>query len=294
METMTAGETNMRAAGAAQAQEQGKGNWQGISGSILKLLAVITMLLDHIGAVVVIRILTSRGLMDTIRSADPEALGSWFATLDNYQVYMIYTALRAIGRIAFPIYCFMLVEGLQKTRNVWKYALRLGIFALVSEIPFDLAFNGTILEFGYQNVFFTLFIGLLTMIALEKATERTWAADNRRADLALKLLLAGVISAAGMVCAALLRPDYSWRGIACILVMYFLRKRKWSQLIAGYIAFVLILGEITAFPAFLALAFYRGRKGIGLKYFFYGFYPVHLLVLYLVCILLGIAGYPAL
>lgn len=247
--------------------------WQGVSASTLKLFAVITMLIDHIAAVVVIRMLQANGSQDML---------------------VTYNVMRQIGRIAFPIYCFMLVEGLAHTRNQWKYAARLGGFALLSEIPFDLAFHGEVLEYSYQNVFFTLVIGLLTMIVIEEIETRTHGEKNTAGRWPFKQILVVITCAAGMGLAYLLRTDYGPRGVACILIMYFLRKRRWLELVAGYIAFVVLLQEIAALPAFLALAFYHGRKGFDAKVFFYGFYPVHLLLLYLVYVLLGLAAYPAL
>lgn len=249
--------------------ESAQNGWRGISASTLKLFAVVTMLIDHIAAAVLVRMLR--------------------AGAAGYEVYTIYSAMRQIGRIAFPIYCFLLVEGAERTSNRWKYAARLGAFALLSEIPFDLAFSSSVLEFGYQNVFFTLFLGLVTIMALG-SLERLWA---ERTSKLLEAVLAAGIACAGMGLAALLRTDYDWRGVACILLMYFLRKNRVLELIGGYAAFVALLGEVAALPAFLALACYRGRKGFSCKSFFYGFYPVHLLLLYLTCVLLGIAGYHA-
>jgi hypothetical protein len=246
--------------------------WKGISGSALKMLAVVTMLVDHIAAAVLVRIMYAGG---------------------DFSLYEIYFAMRQIGRIAFPIYCFMLVEGMEHTKNKWKYAGRLGALALLSEIPFDLAFSSKVLEFGYQNVFFTLVIGLLTVMAVSEIEKRSWLAGNAVADRSLRTAAVVLVSAAGMGLAAFLRTDYGWCGIACILVLYFLRGRRWLELAAGYLAFVVLLGEVAALPAFLALALYRGRKGFSCKAFFYGFYPVHLLLLYLVCVLLGVAAYPA-
>lgn len=247
--------------------------WQGISAGTLKLFAVITMLIDHIAAVVVIRMLQADG---------------------SHEMLVTYNVMRQIGRIAFPIYCFMLVEGLARTRNKWKYAARLGGFALLSEIPFDLAFHGEVLEFSYQNVFFTLVIGLLTMIVIDEIETGTHGEKSAAWGWPLKQILVLITCAAGMGLAHLLQTDYGLRGVACILVMYFLRKRRWLELVAGYVAFVVFLREIAALPAFLALAFYRDRKGFDAKFFFYGFYPVHLLLLYLVYVLLGLAAYPAL
>ncbi len=246
--------------------------WQGISGSTLKLLAVVTMLTDHIAATVLARMLRAGA---------------------GQELYMVYSAMRQIGRIAFPIYCFMLVEGLEHTRNRWRYAARLGIFALISEIPFDLAFSSEVLEFGYQNVFFTLTIGLVTLIVIEEIGKRQGGSEDGERRTFAGVVLTVLTAAAGMGLSALLRTDYSCYGVACILVLYFFRRRRMLALVMGYAAFVLFLGEIAALPAFLALALYRGRKGYSCKYFFYGFYPLHLLLLYLTCVLMGVAAYSA-
>lgn len=247
---------------------------QGISAGTLKLIAVITMLTDHIAAAVLVRMAQRDGAMgEELRAA--------------------YIVMRQIGRIAFPIYCFMLVEGFERTRSRLRYAMRLWGFALISEIPFDLAFSSRILEFGYQNVFFTLGIGLVTMMAMEAAGRKAFCADDRRKDRLVRGVLTAAAAAGGMLLAWFLRTDYSWMGVACILILYVLRKRRKAQLAAGYAAFVCLLGEIEAWPAFLALAAYKGKKGFSAKYFFYCFYPAHLIVLYLVCVLMGIALYPA-
>lgn len=98
--------------------------------------------------------------------------------------------------------------------------MRLGLFALISEIPFDLAFSSKILEFNYQNVFFTLFIGLLTMIAYRAVEEKEeW-------NQALKVILYILIMAAGMALAYFLKTDYAEKGVFCIMVLYIFRKKK--------------------------------------------------------------------
>lgn len=125
--------------------EQIKPVKKGISGSTLKLVAIGTMLIDHTAASVLERILYS---------------GNNYSNTLN----IIYVIMREIGRLAFPIFCFLLVEGIVHTHNKWKYAMRLAAFALISEIPFDLAFYGKPFFFGNQNVFFTLLIGLFVMI----------------------------------------------------------------------------------------------------------------------------------
>lgn len=237
----------------------------GISGSALKMIAVVTMLIDHVAAAVLVR--------------QFDATGDW-------SMYTVYYAMRQIGRIAFPIYCFMLVEGLERTRSKGKYLLRMASLALISEIPFDLAFSSKVLEFGYQNVFFTLTIALAAMVVMEQI-KRT---------IKLPLLQGGfnvLTAGAAMILAAVMQTDYDWRGVACILLMYFWRRNQIAELVVGYVAFVLLLGELTALPAFILLAFYRGKKGFSCKFFFYGFYPVHLLILYFVCVILGTAAYSA-
>lgn len=132
---------------------------KGISGSTIKIIAVAAMLIDHAAATVL-----ARYLVAGINGA--AVLGNargWVE--DNALLYTVYSVMRAVGRLGFPIFCFLLVEGYQRTRNVKKYALRLGLFALISEIPFDLAICGTPIHFGYQNVYFTLLLGLLALCA---------------------------------------------------------------------------------------------------------------------------------
>ena len=109
---------------------------QGISGYWLKVIAVVSMLIDHTSAVILEQI----------------------PGLENPAFLM-----RIIGRAAFPIYCFLLVEGFYHTRSRAKYAGRLFLFALISEVPFDLAFSRRMWDFSSNNVFFTLLFGLLVI-----------------------------------------------------------------------------------------------------------------------------------
>lgn len=134
----------------------------GISGSTLKLIAIFTMMIDHTAATILEKTLIARGMFK-LDPTDASATMQFYA--DNGLIYAADMIMRLIGRIAFPIFCFLLIEGFMHTRNVTKYAIRLALFAAISEIPFDLAFNNHILEYGYQNVFFTLLIGLLTLIS---------------------------------------------------------------------------------------------------------------------------------
>ena len=107
----------------------------GLSGDALKWIAMVTMFIDHLA----------------------------HTSLNPYGPHYveIYTAMRTIGRVAFPIYCFLLVEGFMHTGNYRRYVLRIGLFALLSEIPFDLAMNGAAIFWNYQSVMVTLLIGLV-------------------------------------------------------------------------------------------------------------------------------------
>ena len=120
------------------------GPWKKVSGSTLKLVGLGAMVLDHFALAVLARLMRLPG-------GRPELLSR------------AYTLLKAVGRLGFPIFCFLLVEGFEKTRSRPKYLLRLALFALISEVPYDLAFSAKFLEFGRQNVYFTLFLGLLAL-----------------------------------------------------------------------------------------------------------------------------------
>lgn len=120
---------------------------RGLSGTALKGIACVTMLIDHVGA---------SCLENGFLSAPAAPAG--LAALD--------LVLRLIGRLAFPIFCFLLVEGFVHTHDVKKYIGRLLLFGLVSEVPFDLAFFRTPFAPGYQNVYWTLALGVLAMAGL--------------------------------------------------------------------------------------------------------------------------------
>lgn len=231
---------------------------KGFSGSTLKLIAIITMFIDHIGAVIVERMLYVTGNTGNFTYEQMQ-------NLDNI--------LRGIGRLGFPLFCFLLVEGFMHTRNIRRYALRLLLFAFVSELPFNLAFTGQLFYSGYQNVFFTLFIGLLTMWGCRLIEEKT------HFHVVLQYGLGIFVVIMGAWFAELLQTDYAGIGVLCIMALYLFRKNRPLQVLAGALSFC---WEIPAPLAFLPVAFYNGRRGLKMKYFFYIFYPVHLLVLYLI------------
>ena len=236
-------------------QEQLK---KGLDGSTLKYIAIITMLIDHIGAILVLPMLYQ--------------IINQTGTIETSEVYLFYQLLRNIGRIAFPIFCFFLVEGFCYTSNVKNYAKRLFLFALLSEIPFDLGFYGTFWTIKGQNVFFTLFIGLLAMVFLKEAQEKI---TNPTKLIIARLII--VIFACAI--AVLLATDYDMKGVLSIVALYLCRSKEQRllQLIIGAITF---LWEPYALIAFVLLYFYNEKRGKQPKYLFYGFYPIHILVLY--------------
>jgi len=239
----------------------------GLSGSHLKWIAIITMFIDHIGAA-----LLELGLLPQITGSVLAGNDFNFLPADYRFWYQADLILRFIGRLAFPIFCFLLVEGFLHTKNIKNYILRLGLFALISEIPFDLAFNGHMLEATSQNVFFTLFLGLIVLAGLH------YFEETLPAHLAPLRYLAAIT---GMLAAHFLRTDYAAFGVLLIVLLYEYRNnRKW-QCIAG--AILTLFKSLTAPLAFLFIYFYNNERGKQLpKYFFYAFYPVHLLLLALI------------
>lgn len=231
---------------------------QGLSGTTLKLIACITMLIDHIGASCLEAGLLVPLIASGTFSTDPAAAS--LLQLDR--------VLRYIGRLAFPIFCFLLVEGFLHTHDLKKYALRMLGFALISEWPFDWAFFSGV-YWGHQNVYFTLLLGLLAMKAL----------DTYQTPEGMPALKGILGAAACFLAAALLHCDYDVLGLALILALYMTRKDKRAQCIAGA---VFSLFEPVAPLAFGLVWFYSGERGGSSKleqWAFYWFYPVHLLVL---------------
>lgn len=240
-----------------------KKNFSGLTGAHLKWIALCTMFIDHIGA-----ILLENGLLPKIASAVLAGNSFDFITTDYLFWSNTNFALRLIGRLAFPIYCFLLTEGFLHTKDVKKYVLRLGLFALLSEVPFDLALYGKPFDFQMQNVFFTLLIGLLVL----------WGMQYTQNRFPKHGYFPYILVFLGMFAAYILQSDYDAFGILLIVLLYILRESKRHQCFFGAIC---TLWEYTAALAFLPIWFYNGERGKQLpKYFFYLFYPAHLLLLW--------------
>lgn len=247
----------------------------GLTGSTLKWIAIVTMLIDHIGA----SILTKQLLYMGENPQDFGGVTSQFIEQYN-NLYYIMRATRTIGRVAFPIFCFLLVEGFLRTKNLKKYLFRMALFALLSEIPFDLVFAATPVYWGYQNVMITLLIGMLAMYGCQIIEEKI-------PDKVGQFVACCACFAIGAVVAELLKVDYGAKGILPIMVLYLLRHFKLYQMIGGALSFV---WELPAPLSFLFISCYNGKRGMKMKYFFYLFYPVHLLLLYLICLAMGLGG----
>lgn len=272
-------------------------NSAGVTGYQLKLIALITMLIDHIAAVVIWRVYEASLQITASQQASDffgDKLIVWVAA-NQELVYNIYEIMRCIGRMSFPIYCFLLVEGFLHTRNVPKYALRLLAFAFISEIPFDLAIEGKWFNWDYNNVFFTLVIGLVLIWGLsyiEKFYE-FWK-EKQWDDFLGKMItvVAGVFLAValGGFAEMVLKTDYGIAGVLAIAVIYLFRHTK--EL--GFGLAVLLLSVLSSSIEILALIMlvplyrYDGTRGKNIKYVFYAFYPVHLMILALICIALGV------
>ena len=230
----------------------------GVSGSTLKIMALLIMLIDHIGAVIVVRIMSAPGFDHDFWSS-------------------LYWPLRNVGRLAFPIFCFLLVEGFLHTSNRKKYLGRLLLFALISEIPFDLALTGNVVDFWFQNVFWELSVGIIGMMIMESINESKF---SYVLQTVLRLMAIAVLA----IGAEALQLDYGMNGIISIIGMYVFCKNRLIQLLIGAISFC---WEPVAPMAFFLLALYNGKRGRSIKYAFYIFYPTHLLILYIIACVIG-------
>ena len=201
-----------------------------MTGFQLKLLAILAMTADHIGAV-------------------------FFPEIP---------LLRWIGRLAMPVLSFFIGEGLRHTRSPRRYLLRLTGFALLSELPFDLAFYGGI-EWGHQNVYFTLALGLLALWAIQSRGMEGWL-------LALTAALA----------AELLGCDYGMYGVLLILLLDRFHSARSEQLAGAALLNLAFFGLQTQTLSLIALPLlwlYNGKRGRDDRRLFYLYYPAHLCVL---------------
>lgn len=234
----------------------------GLTSNMLRVFAVIFMLSDHI-----------------------------WATYMSFGDWMTY-----VGRMAFPIFAFQIAEGFAHTSSFKKYALRLLGFAVISEIPFNLFYSSRLFNPYHQNVLFTLLLGLLAVSVIDNI-KKNKTAKNISLSV-LWLLLITITSVIGFV-------DYGFLGVLTVVMFYIFKNFPFAwvlQLVAivlinivffeGQVLIVEILGKTFEIPyqgfavfALIPIWLYGGKKGKSSKvmqYGFYAFYPIHMLILYLI------------
>lgn len=262
-----------------------------IDSATLKWIAIITMLIDHIGAGLILYYLKDLNIqIDVLHKTLP-----WEEFQIEYQKIltlfarwkMVYQVTRSIGRVAFPIFCYMIATGFLKTRNVWKYLLRLSVFCIVSEIPFDLAFSHVIFDWESQNVFFTLTFGLLAIIVIQMIVDKVQL-------LYLRYPLTLITIVVSVLVAELLHTDYAGCGVLIIIFMYLFYSMPVYRLlsVSAVLLYMIVSGKALWLEAFAVIGLlltycYNGEKGKKFpKMFFYLFYPVHLLLIAGICFIL--------
>ncbi|EOS20193.1 MULTISPECIES: TraX family protein [Bacteroidales] len=216
------------------------------SGSVLKIIAIVSMVIDHCA----------------------------YFLMDNNST--LYEAMRCVGRIAFPVFAFLIAEGFAYTHNRKRYFTRLLVFAVISEVSWYLL-NGAD---GTHNVMFTLALGVVALAVLEKLKENSVLCGIAILSIAYLATWSGV--------------DYEWRGILMILVFNLLRNQNdnlpfpYGRMMQLLCAFPLMMhyGSIGALLACMTIFLYDGARGFikgnVAKYGFYAFYPVHLLLIWCV------------
>ena len=226
-----------------------------LSGSMLKVIAVVSMLVDHVALFLL---------------KDNPQCGMVLFVIGN-RVFTPYVLCRLFGRLAFPIFAFLVVEGFMHTRNRLRYGLNLLIFAILSEIPWNLV-NGGMLTYPTQNVLFTLLLGYLGLCAIEAYKSR-W--------LPQAIIIIGLFAVS-----MYLHANFGAKGYILILSIYCLRHIKPVQAVVGMLIlpFKLMVGL-----SFVVINMYNGKRGFiqgnFAKYLFYIIFPLHLLIIWLIQVL---------
>ncbi len=223
----------------------------------LKLIAIITMTIDHIGVV----------------------FGTPF-----------YNLLRAVGRLSFPIFAFLLTEGYVHTKSFSKYFLRLLVLALISEVIYDYVFFGSFIYRGANNIFFTLALGLLTLFLLDKSKGliKRYFKDKVDLFIILPITYLLIIVIMGLM-GEFLNVSYGMLGIL-VISFFYLFKTNFPLVVISVSLSTLILGEGMQYFSLFSLIliyFYNQKLGMKCKLFFYLYYPLHILVLGFIKMLMG-------
>lgn len=224
-----------------------------LSGAQLKYIAFLSMLIDHVNKVLI------------------------YPNLDGGILLHISNLFDILGRIAFPLFAFFIVEGYFKTRNRKKYLLNLLIFGVISEVPFDLFTSGTFFNPRFNNVMFSLALCLITI----------WIIDVLKTKMPriLWYFISLIIVTVMCFVAMFLSVDYDYHAIIIVYLLYVFYNKPFLSVILGYIS---IIKEFWAFLGFGFILMYNGERGKQSKILNYCFYPVHLLILGLIRMWLNI------
>ena len=232
--------------------------FQCLSGAWLKIIAMISMLADH----------TNKSIIDACLKSNEGFLAGLSSLFD------------IIGRIAFPLYCFFLVEGFFKTHSRKKYLLMLLVFGVISEVPFDMSTTASYFNMNWNNVMFTLALVLVTIWIIDTLKEKM---QNR--SKVLWYLASLVILLIMCTVSMYLALDYEHHAILIGYVFYLFRDVRLLTVPLGYATMVSQPWSLLGFGLTLT---YNGERGRQNKMLFYWFYPVHLLVLGVLRLYLGI------
>lgn len=241
---------------------------QFLSGNAIKIIAICLMFFEHFNKTILLwysnNVLSN---MEEMGKISIEAVVK-FNEFIRFQLY-------PIGSIAFPLFCFLISEGFFYTKNRKRYFVLMGTFALLSEIPLDLAFfrSDAIVEntfpfyWRYQNVFFTLLLGLIALWCIEK-----FKPVSKQKNKKIIGSLLQVICVVGLaVTASIIHSDYEAYGVLLIVAFYLCRKNRLYQMLTFLLVYTVCTGVQPAFPEFtsiLILLFYNGQRGkLRLKYF---------------------------
>jgi len=243
-----------------------KTNRYGISGSTLKIIAAISMVLDHVS-----RIVLTNGIM-THASYSQISDEQWAILSEASDV------LHVLGRIAFPLFCFLIVEGFLHTHDLKKYLRNMLVFAIIAEPIYDFVQTGQLFDLRQQNVMCELLLSLVFLIVLEKIQ----SLSKRKTALAAEYT----------------KLDGGVYGIMLVAAFYLFHDSKAKMFFAAVCAVLLSSCHIVgggfefatanvfnpdvaaAVVSLLLINLYNGKRGLKLKYFFYIFYPAHLALLY--------------
>ena len=226
-----------------------------LSGAQLKYIAFASMLIDHVNK-------------------------TFFIYFNSKALIVMSELFDILGRIAFPIFISLLVEGYFKTRNRWRYLGTLLVFGIISEVPFDMCTSNVFFEPNWNNIMFTLALMLVTIWLIDVLKKKM-----EKFPKILWFLLSFVILAVMCLIAAILSLDYDYHAL---LIGYFYYIFHEKELIAIPFNFLSMYKEPWALLGFGLVLTYNGERGKQNKLINYLFYPVHLLILGLLRIYLGI------